>query len=192
MDMDMDMSMNASGEHGSKSCIILTGMPASGKSTVGVILAKVLGLDFIDTDLLIQKREGCRLENIIKSRGIEGFLGIEEEVCKNLSVSDSVIATGGSVVYSGPAMRNLKDLGTVVYLHVDRDTLKSRLSDMIGRGVVLREGQSFEELYDERIALYEKYADLTVFEEGLTLEKTVRKAAELFQAEHKREPLTDP
>ena len=153
--------------------IILIGMPTSGKSTVGVILAKVLGMDFVDTDLLIQKKTGEKLKDTINRCGVEGFLKVEEEVCASLQTETSVIATGGSVVYGEKAMEHLKDLGRVVYLKIGFDTLQARLRDVKQRGVVLREGQSIQDLYEERILLYEKYTDLTVAEEGLTMEETV-------------------
>ena len=153
--------------------IVLIGMPASGKSTVGVILAKMLGCDFVDTDLLIQRREGRRLSEILREEGLRGFLAIEEDVCRTLSVSHSVIATGGSAVYGAQAMRHLGRIGTIVYLEVDFDTLSGRLRDIQNRGVALREGQSLRSLYDERTRLYRQYADLTVPEAGLDLEATV-------------------
>ena len=168
-------------KHTPANSIILIGMPASGKSTVGVILAKVLGYDFIDTDILIQNREGCRLENIIKSKGIEQFLAIESDVCTRLHASGAVIATGGSVIYSDRAMRHLKTLGTVIYLHVDLEGLKQRLRDIAQRGVVLREGQSVDDLYKERTPLYETYADYTVPEKSMSLEDTVTAVCELVR-----------
>lgn len=154
--------------------IILIGMPASGKSTVGVILAKLLGYDFIDTDLLIQRQTGLRLSEIIQSRGLDAFLAVEEAACLSLSADHSVIATGGSVIYSVTAMRHLKGLGTVVYLSVDFKTLQSRLHDVRGRGVVLRPGQSLVDLYAERVPLYREYADITVPEGQGSLEDTVQ------------------
>lgn len=154
--------------------IILIGMPASGKSTVGVILAKLLAYDFVDTDLLIQRREGLPLADIIERRGIDGFLAAEEAACLSLSAERAVIATGGSVVYSEAAMRHLKGLGRVVYLDVAFDALASRLDDIRGRGVVLREGQTLMDLYRERAALYRLYADITVSEGDGALEDTVR------------------
>ena len=154
--------------------IILIGMPASGKSTVGVILAKLLGYDFIDTDLLIQHREGRRLSRIIEDRGIDGFLDAEAAACLSLDARHSVIATGGSVVYSETAMAHLKDLGCIVYLEVDYDALTRRLHDIHDRGVVLRPGQTLHQLYLERVPLYRRYADLTVPEGEGTLEDTVQ------------------
>ena len=153
--------------------IILIGMPASGKSTAGVVLAKVLGCDFIDTDLLIQNREGRRLEELIRDEGIEAFLDIEGEVCRTLQAEKTVVATGGSVIYREPAVLHLKEIGTLVYLSVDFETLKKRLYNVMERGVVLREGQTLEDLYRERTLLYERYADIIVEEGGQTLEETV-------------------
>ena len=154
--------------------IILIGMPASGKSTVGVILAKLLGFDFIDTDLLIQRREQQRLSEIFATRGLPAFLAAEEAACLSVQTSHSIIATGGSVVYSDASMTHLKGMGTVVYLEVDYQTLASRLHDIQGRGVALRSGQTLAELYAERVPLYQKYADITVDEGQGSLEETVR------------------
>lgn len=162
----------------SRDNVILIGMPALGKSTVGVVLAKLLGYGFVDTDILIQVREGARLSDIISRVGVERFLQIEGEVCCALDVSRSVIATGGSVVYGDDAMRHLGEMGEVLYLKVGVEALQSRLSDMMSRGVALREGQSLRELYDERRSLYEGYADYVIDEEGLSLEETVAKALE--------------
>ncbi len=156
--------------------IVLIGMPTSGKSTVGVILAKVLGMDFVDTDLLIQKETGEKLKDTIESRGVEGFLKVEEEVCAKVDVQNSVIATGGSVVYSEKAMNHLKETGKVLYLQIDFDTLLSRLRDVKQRGVVLKEGQTINDLYEERCVLYEKYADLTIPEGQKSLETVVEVA----------------
>lgn len=153
--------------------IVLIGMPASGKSTVGVILAKLLACDFIDTDLLIQRREGMPLSEIIGRRGIDGFIGVEAAVCRGLRAERTVIATGGSVVYSPEAMAHLRALGRVVLLDVPREALLRRLTDAKGRGVVLRPGQTVGQLYDERMPLYRKYADITVPEGEGTLEDTV-------------------
>ena len=153
--------------------IILIGMPTSGKSTVGVILAKILGMKFLDTDLLIQSRTGKKLSEIIESEGSDSFLRIEEEVCSSVDAENTVIATGGSVVYGQDAMRHLKENGKTVYLQISLEELKQRLRDAKARGVVLREGVSLDGLYAERTELYARYADLIVSEEGLTLEETV-------------------
>lgn len=155
--------------------IVLIGMPASGKSTVGVVLAKYLGMDFIDTDLALQSACGQRLSEIISGRGREGFLKAEEQVLTSLRAENTVIATGGSAVYSGAAMAHLKQIGRIVYLDISRDTFKARLKNARERGVVLREGQDLDGLYDERAALYRRWAEVTVREDGLTLEETVRR-----------------
>ena len=164
--------------------IVLIGMPGSGKSTVGVLLAKVLGCDLVDTDLLIQLREGCTLEKIIRDRGIDGFLDIEGEVCAVLEAENAVVATGGSVIYRERAMEHLRSLGRLVYLHVGLDELTRRLSDLVGRGVALREGQTLADLYAERTVLYERWADATVFEEDMTMEETGAAAVKAVTAEN--------
>ena len=161
--------------------IILTGMPGAGKSTMGVVLAKVAGLDFLDTDLLIQAREKRLLSEIIEEEGVDGFLAVEEEVNASLEASRSVIATGGSVIYGQRAMEHLREIGTVVYLRLSYATIASRLFNIKGRGVVLREGQTLRDLYDERCGLYERYAHVTVDEEGLGIEETVEKTLQALK-----------
>ena len=148
-------------------------MPGVGKSTLGVVLAKELGFEFVDADLLIQKREKRLLKEIIAEEGVDGFLKIENDVNASISSTKTVIATGGSVIYGAEAMEHLKEIGTVVYLKLDYETLDSRLGSLKGRGVVLKDGQNLKSLYDERIPLYEKYADVTVDEAGLGLEETL-------------------
>lgn len=149
-----------------KENIILIGMPASGKSTVGVILAKIIGYDFIDSDLLIQKSEGMKLSQIIEKKGVDGFIGVEENINAGIEAQHSVIATGGSAVYGKNAMEHFHEIGTVVYLKVTFDELKRRLGNIRQRGVVLRDGQTLRGLYDERTVLYEKYADFVIDEDG--------------------------
>lgn len=153
--------------------ITLIGMPAVGKSTVGVILAKLLAMDFLDTDLCIQRREGRPLGAIIAEKGLDGFLAIEDQVCASIHVQNTVIATGGSVVYGEAAMERLKSLGIVVFLDVAYEILESRLRDLHGRGVVIRPGQTLRELYEERTPLYRKYADIVVAEGAGGIEETV-------------------
>ncbi len=153
--------------------LILIGMPTSGKSTVGIILAKALGYEFTDIDLLIQKKAGKKLAAIMEEKGVDGFLSLEEEVTCGLSCSHTVIAPGGSVVYGEKAMEHLKSLGRVIYLQMDLDMLTERLHDARNRGVALREGQTLEMLYNERVPLYEQYADITVNESGHALEDMV-------------------
>lgn len=162
--------------------IVLIGMPASGKSTVGVILAKLLGYDFIDTDLLIQRREGRLLSEIIRDEGLDGFLAIENDVCRALQASKAVIATGGSAVYGEAAMRHLREIGWIVWLDADFETIRGRLSDIQGRGVALRDGQTLEALYDERTALYRRWADAVVREDGQGIESTVAAVCRALEA----------
>lgn len=157
-----------------KDNIVLTGMPTAGKSTAGVILAKVLGKMFIDTDLILQLREGRTLKSIISSRGIDAFLTCEENAVLSVRDTNSVIATGGSVIYGEAAMEHLSSNGIIVYLKVSQDELKKRLHHARERGVVLRPGQGLEEMFAEREALYERYADIVVDETGYTIEDTVK------------------
>ena len=156
-----------------KNNIILIGMPASGKSTVGVILAKILGYNFIDADIVIQEKEGRKLSEIIETEGIDGFIDVENRINSEIEVEKTVIATGGSVVYGKEAMEHYKNIGKVVYLKVDMEVLTKRLSDVKQRGVVMREGQSLISLYNERSVLYEKYADITIDEKTKTMEEVV-------------------
>ena len=164
-----------------KNNIVLIGMPGVGKSTVGVILAKVLGYQFLDADLLIQQQEGKLLKDIIAEVGTEGFIQVENRVNAGITCSKTVIATGGSVVYGQEAMEHLKEIGTVVYLEVPYLTIEQRLSDIKGRGVVLKDGQTLKDLYMERTPLYERYADLRVSEEGLGVEQTVEVLVDKLQ-----------
>ncbi len=150
--------------------VILIGMPGCGKSTAGVVLAKVLGYEFMDSDLLIQKREGKLLREIIAEYGEERFLEIEGEVNAGIQADRHVIATGGSVVYSGKAMKHLKEIGRIVYLKLSYATICSRLGNIRRRGVVLKDGQSLKDLYDERTPLYEAYADIVLDAEGQDVE----------------------
>ncbi len=153
--------------------IVLIGMPGAGKSTVGVVLAKKLGYAFLDSDLVIQSREKKLLHEIISEKGVEGFWAIEESVNESIETDRTVIATGGSAVYGRKAMEHLKRIGTVVYLKLSCAAVLERLGDLNERGVTMRDGQTFEELYDERIVLYEKYADITVDCEGLSIREIV-------------------
>lgn len=164
-----------------KTNIVLTGMPASGKSTVGVILAKVLGMKFIDTDLRIQEREKALLSEIIKNKGVDAFLGCEEDALLSLNTENTVIATGGSAIYSDRGMKHLSENSVIIYLKVNKDILFSRLNDINERGVVLKGDQSMDDMYEERILLYEKYADMVIDEDNLTIEETVGKITELLK-----------
>lgn len=153
--------------------IIFIGMPAVGKSTIGVVVAKRLGYKFIDTDILIQEEEGKLLKEIIAEKGIDGFLEAEDRINAKVNVKKTVVSPGGSVVYCENAMKHYKEIGTVVYLKASFDTINKRLKNARKRGVVLREGQTLRTLYDERVVLFEKYADVTVCEDGLSLEETI-------------------
>lgn len=158
---------------GSRGNIVLIGMPASGKSTLGVLLAKTLGMNFLDTDLLMQRKEEMLLQDIVDERGIEGFLSIEEEILKDLNVEATVISTGGSAVYSQDGMKNLKSLGKIIYIKVDFPTIDERLHNIKSRGVVLGEKQTLEDLYNERCPLYEEWAHVVFESQGRTVEECV-------------------
>lgn len=153
--------------------IILIGMPGAGKSTVGVVLAKVLGCQFIDSDLVIQKEEGKLLKEIIAEAGPEGFIEVENRINAGLNAENAVVATGGSVVYGKEAMEHLREIGTIIYLYLPYEEIKRRLHDIKGRGVVLKEGQTLKDLYEERTRLYEQYADVQIDESGLNVEETI-------------------
>jgi len=153
--------------------IILTGMPGSGKSTTGVVLAKTLGRAFIDTDLVIQERTGRFLQEVIDTDGPEAFLEIEEEAVLALERRNAVIATGGSVVLIPRAMEHLRETGIVIYLEISYDGMERRLEDISSRGVVLLPGQDLRAMYRERVPLYTKYADITVDVTNESFEKRI-------------------
>lgn len=153
--------------------IILIGMPGSGKSTVGVILAKTLGMDFVDTDLLIQRREKRLLQDIIDKDGIEYFLDRERDAVLSAEFNGAVIATGGSVILRDEAMAHLKKSGTVIFLDVPAEELEKRLSNIKTRGVAAEKSETVKDIYNKRIALYKKYADITVNADSLSREQTV-------------------
>lgn len=161
--------------------VTLIGMPGVGKSTLGVVLAKVMEYQFLDADLLIQKEEKRRLSRIIQEEGIEGFKAIENRVNASIEAENTVISTGGSVVYCDEAMQHLKSIGRVVYLKLSLEALSKRLGNLKGRGVVLKEGQTLKDLYEERIPLYEKYADIVVDEEGKDLESCLQAVLEALK-----------
>ena len=160
-----------------KSNIVLIGMPGAGKSTLGVVLAKILGMDFVDGDILIQNQVGNTLQKIIDAQGVDGFLQVENDVLAAVDVQNTVISTGGSAIYSDEAMRHLTDIGTVVYLDVSLEELRSRLGSLHERGVVLRKGvsMSLDEIFEERGPLYRKYAEVTLQTDGLTVREATRK-----------------
>ncbi len=153
--------------------IILIGMPSSGKSTVGVIIAKHLGMSFVDTDVILQTQQTKKLQDIINTDGIEKFLEIEENTILSLDLSNTVIATGGSVVYSEKAMKHLKANGIVIYLNINMRTVTRRLKNIKTRGVVLSPGQTLEEIYQKRKPLYEKYADIIIDSSENSIDETI-------------------
>ena len=157
-----------------KKNIVFIGMPAVGKSTVGIVVAERLGMRFIDTDLLIQEQEGKLLREIIAEKGEEGFLEIENQVNASVKAQNSVISPGGSVIYCKDAMKHYKKIGTIVYLKASYQTIKRRIRNPKKRGVVLKEGQSLRDLYYERVPYFEKYADITVCEDGCRIEDTIK------------------
>ena len=142
--------------------IVLIGMPGAGKSTMGVILAKTLGRNFIDTDIVAQETAGRLLQEIIDKEGPGAFLATEEKTILSLHGHHAVIATGGSVVFSEKAMEHLKKEGVVIYLDISFEEMVRRLNNITTRGIVLAAGQSLREMYDQRVPLYEKYADITI------------------------------
>lgn len=158
--------------------IVLIGMPGVGKSTVGVLLAKRTGLSFLDTDIHIQTREGQSLQQIIQKEGLERFKAIEEAHIRSLALSSHVIATGGSVVYSPAAMTHLESSGTILFLDLPLETLKSRLRDIDARGVLRMPGQTIDMLYEERIPLYRRHQQITIPCEGLTPDQVVNRILE--------------
>ena len=162
----------------SKSNIILIGMPGCGKSTVGVVLAKNMGLRFLDSDICIQEQENCLLHEIIAREGMDEFLAIENRVNASLQVEKHVIATGGSAIYGVKAMEHLSEIGTIVYLKLPYEEIKERLGDLVKRGVTFREGQTLLDLYEERVPLYEKYADIIVDCDGKPIREIVHEIAD--------------
>lgn len=164
-----------------KSNIVLIGMPGAGKSTVGVVLAKRLGLRFVDSDLVIQDTYGKLLHELIEEHGVEGFWKIENDVNASLAMEKSVIATGGSAVYGAEAMEHLRSVGTVVYLQLPYEEVADRLGDLTARGVTLRPGQDLQALYEERVPLYEKYAHVTVNCENKVLREVVAEVEKALQ-----------
>jgi shikimate kinase len=150
-------------------------MPAAGKSTTGVLLAKSLLKDFVDTDLVIQTSCGCTLSDIIEREGTDAFLRIENDIICAQNYCNSVIATGGSAVYGEEAMARLKSNGIVVYLKLSLSEIEKRIGNIHTRGVAIKNGISLAELYVEREPLYNKYADISISCEGITAEECVDK-----------------
>jgi shikimate kinase len=167
-----------------KDNIILIGLPGAGKSTLGIVLAKILNYAFVDADLLIQEQTDKTLQMIIDAMGPQGFIEVENEVLKQIERHRTIIATGGSAVYSDEAMQHLKSIGTVVQLKITYDELERRLGDLDERGVVLRNGKvvDLHALYDERTPLYEKYADYSIDVSDITVREAARNLADLLRS----------
>lgn len=157
-----------------KTNIVLIGMPGSGKSTCGVLAAKALLKNFFDTDLLLQGLEQDRLQDIINNKGIDYFLSAEENAILSLDINATVIATGGSVIYSDKVMQHLKSMGKVIYLHLEYETMCSRIENITTRGVVLKSGTTLLDMYNERLPIYKKYADKVIYCDKNTVEQTVQ------------------
>lgn len=153
--------------------ITLIGMPGSGKSTVGVVLAKTLGYSFLDVDLVIQERQGKLLQALLNALGTEGFLDLEGETIRSLRPRKTVLAPGGSCVLRQDAMEHLRSLSTVVYLHLSYSALEGRIHNLATRGIAFAPGQTLRDVYDQRAPLYARYADLTVEVDGQTLDQTL-------------------
>ena len=163
-----------------KNNIVLIGMPGVGKSSAGVVLAKVMGYEFVDSDLLIQKEEKRLLKEIIAEDGHDEFVRIENRVNSNINVNKCVIATGGSVIYGKEAMEHLSKIGVIVYLRATFDTIDSRLGNLEGRGVAIKRNQTLFDLYQERTILYEKYADVVVDLDNQDISATVVEIARIL------------
>lgn len=161
--------------------IIFIGMPGVGKSTIGVVLAKNLGMSFMDSDLVIQEQEGCRLHELIDAHGVDGFLEIENRVNASLNPVNTIIATGGSAVYCKDAMEHFREIGVICYLKLSYEGICDRLGDLGQRGVVLKDGQSLKDLYEERTPLYEQYAHVTIECENKNIREIVHEIAKLME-----------
>ena len=160
--------------------IVLIGMPGCGKSTVGVLLAKALGIGFVDTDVVLQAREQRKLQEMINEIGVDAFLEKEQAAILALECHRSVIATGGSVIYGRCAMEHLRNNGTIVYIRLPYEEIDRRISNLSTRGVTLREGQTLKDLYDERVPLYEAAAQIIIDADCMNIEETVNLAARIL------------
>ena len=161
--------------------IVLTGMPGAGKSTIGVLLAKALGMSFLDTDLVIQEKEGCLLQEIINTRGVSGFIAVESSIIQQIEADHCVIATGGSAIYDPKAVKHLQSMGRLYYLKLPYAEIEGRIRNMASRGIAIEKGQRLIGLYRGRTQLYEQYADMIVDCAGLSIEETVQKMIDLIR-----------
>ena len=161
-----------------KTNVVMVGMPGAGKSTIGVLLAKEMTLDFLDVDVYMQGREGRRLQEIIDTDGIETFAKMEDRYLQEISVMDTIVSTGGSAIYAREGMKHLKRRGVVIFLKINMKTLEERLGDFSSRGVVMRDGQTFEGLFQERNTLYAAEADEVIECDGKNQETLVQEIIE--------------
>lgn len=161
--------------------LVLIGMPGAGKSTIGVLVAKALNMSFIDTDLLIQKKENKLLQEIIEEKGIKEFLDIEAEVILGLDAANTVVATGGSVILRDKAMEHLKEKGLIIYLNLSYKEIEKRLYNIKTRGIAMDNNKSLLQVYKERISLYEKYADKVILCSGKGIEDIVMEITALWK-----------
>lgn len=151
----------------------LIGMPASGKSTIGVILAKKLGYEFIDSDIVIQRETGKKLSTLINELGIDEFLELEDRINSSINTQDTIISTGGSAIYGEHAMKHFQEIGEIVYLRINFEALNERIPDMDKRGVVHKAQQSLKDVYKERSILYKKYATIVVDLDNKTIDESI-------------------
>ncbi|PAF31775.1 shikimate kinase [Paenibacillus sp. 7516] len=161
--------------------IVLIGMSGAGKSTLGVLLAKALGMDYVDTDIVLQQHEGRLLQDIIDNDGIEKFLEIEEKTVSELQLKNCIISTGGSVIYSEKAMNFLKQDGQVIYLHVPFEEIQRRLKNVTTRGIVIKKGNSLDDVYEESVPLYIRYSDKAIDCSNKDIEQCVNEIIERIQ-----------
>ena len=158
-----------------KDNIVLIGMPGCGKSTLGVVLAKSTNRNFVDVDLLIQQKAGKKLHKIIEDEGLKYFSDLENSVGASVEAENSVIATGGSIIFGEDAMAHLKKIGTVVYLRLPLEVIKKRIRNFATRGIAMKPGETLDDVFAQRSPLYEKYADMTIDCENVTFEENLEK-----------------
>lgn len=161
--------------------VILIGMPTSGKTTIGIHLSSEIGYGYIDSDSVIVARSGHNLRELIAELGNDAYLDLEAKVNAEITASRCVIATGGSVIYRENGMRHLKENGIVVYLKMSYEEMCKRLGDLVERGVVLKDGFTLRDMYNERLPLYEKYADITIEIDGKDVHGCVQAVKEALK-----------
>ena len=168
-----------------KNNIILIGMPGCGKSTLGVVLAKMLCRDFLDLDLLIQKKIGMTLQDYIDKNGVDAFLELEADIAESFECENTVLATGGSAVIKERAANHLVSLGTTVYISVPLADIEKRITDLSSRGVAMSRGETLGDVYERRVPIYEKYADIKVDIKDKTIAESCAMLCEIIKTEAK-------